>query len=86
MRPAGPQNATASEPEPSRSRSEGRPLRRVGPWLLGLLLLLGLALSADSARRKSVTVDELGHLPSGVYFLTLRAGEVSAKREVILMK
>jgi hypothetical protein len=49
-----------------RQRAESR-------WgLLGLVLLLasyaGLALS--SAAGKSVTVDELGHLPSGVYFLT----------------
>lgn len=34
-----------------------------------LLLLVYAALAAGSASQKSVTVDELGHLPSGVYFL-----------------
>lgn len=37
-------------------------------WLgLGVLLLIFLALALFSARDKSVTVDELGHLPSGLY-------------------
>jgi 4-amino-4-deoxy-L-arabinose transferase-like glycosyltransferase len=38
-------------------------------WALGVLLLLYVVLAAGSARQKSVTVDELGHLPSGLYFL-----------------
>jgi len=39
------------------------------PWLLCLVLLAYLGLAAGSARQKSVTVDEFGHLPSGLYFL-----------------
>lgn len=39
-------------------------------WLgLGALLLVFLSLCIGSASQKSVTVDELGHLPSGLYSL-----------------
>ena len=41
---------------------------------LGLLALAFVALCVGSASRKSVTVDELGHLPSGLY--TLASGDV----------
>ena len=34
-----------------------------------LLLFVYVVLAAGSAQQKSVTVDELGHLPSGLYFL-----------------
>jgi hypothetical protein len=40
-----------------------------GTWGLALLLLAYFALALDSARQKSVTVDELGHLPSGLLYL-----------------
>lgn len=43
--------------------------RGAAPWLLCLLLLVYLGLAAGSARQKSVTVDEFGHLPAGLYFL-----------------
>lgn len=43
--------------------------RGFGIAWLGLLLLAYLALAVGSASHNSVTVDELGHLPSGVYFL-----------------
>ena len=55
--------------DPDRRPVDGRAWRRTGPWALVLLLLLYLAMAVGSARQKSVTVDELGHLPSGVYFL-----------------
>ena len=45
-------------------------LWRGGAWTLGSLVALYLVLAIGSARQKSVTVDELGHLPSGVYTLT----------------
>jgi hypothetical protein len=45
------------------------PWRRLAPAALALLILVYLALAIGSARQKSVTVDELGHLPSGLYFL-----------------
>jgi len=46
-----------------------RLLRRGGVWML-LLFVAGYGvLAVSSARQKSVTVDELGHLPAGVYFL-----------------
>ncbi|MCP5043099.1 MAG: phospholipid carrier-dependent glycosyltransferase [bacterium] len=48
---------------------QGGPLRGAGPLGLCLLAAVFLALSIGSARQKSVTVDELGHLPSGVYML-----------------
>ncbi len=41
---------------------------------VAVLLAIFLALSLGSARHKSVTVDELGHLPSGLY--TLLSGDV----------
>lgn len=40
-----------------------------GWWGLGVVLAVYLALSLGSARQKSITVDELGHLPSGLYAL-----------------
>jgi len=55
--------------QPDSAFREGRAWRRPGPWALGVLLLLYVVLAAGSARQKSVTVDELGHLPSGLYFL-----------------
>jgi hypothetical protein len=55
---------------PERRSLVGRPWRRPEHWALVLLLLLYLVLAIGSARQKSVTVDELGHLPSGVYFLS----------------
>jgi 4-amino-4-deoxy-L-arabinose transferase-like glycosyltransferase len=57
---------------------EGRAWRRPGPWLLGALLLLYFTLAVGSARQKSVTVDELGHLPSGLYFLLTGDARYSA--------
>lgn len=45
------------------------PWRRIALAILAILILLYLALAISSAQQKSVTVDELGHLPSGVYFL-----------------
>ena len=56
-----------SGPEPP--LLDSRAGRRAGPWVLGLLLLVYGALAAGSVRQKSITVDELGHLPSGLYFL-----------------
>jgi 4-amino-4-deoxy-L-arabinose transferase-like glycosyltransferase len=44
--------------------------RHWGPWALAVVLLAYATLALGSAHQKSVTVDELGHLPSGVYFLT----------------
>ncbi len=41
----------------------------MGVWGLALLLLLYLSLGLSSASKKSVTVDELGHLPSGFHYL-----------------
>ncbi len=55
--------------EPDSALRKGRCGLRAGPWALGLLLLVYVLLAAGSARQKSVTVDELGHLPSGLYFL-----------------
>ena len=55
--------------EPDSALREGRHGLRAGPWALCLLLLVYVLLAAGSARQKSVTVDELGHLPSGLYFL-----------------
>lgn len=52
--------------------ADATPKRRTAPWALAALLvvlLVYLVLALGSARRKSVTVDELGHLPAGVYFL-----------------
>jgi len=46
-----------------------RAWRRGGAWTLAGFLLVYLALAAGSASQKSVTVDELGHLPSGFYYL-----------------
>ena len=57
---------------------EGRAWRRPGPWVLGALLLLYFTLAVGSARQKSVTVDELGHLPSGLYFLLTGDARYSA--------
>lgn len=54
---------------PDSALREGRARRHAGPLALGVLLLLYIVLAAGSARQKSVTVDELGHLPSGLYFL-----------------
>jgi hypothetical protein len=42
---------------------------RWGVAALGLLLVLYLGLAFHSARQKAVTVDELGHLPSGLLYL-----------------
>jgi len=47
-----------------------QPLRSAwGPWGLALLLACYAALAFDGARQKSVTVDELGHLPAGLLYL-----------------
>ena len=46
-----------------------RAWRHGGTWTLGGFLLVYLVLAAGSAGQKSVTVDELGHLPSGLYYL-----------------
>jgi hypothetical protein len=51
------------------SHPAARGQRNVGWWALALLLGVYLLLAVGSSRQKSVTVDELGHLPSGVYFL-----------------
>jgi len=55
--------------------NEADPIRRDarGVLLLAGVLLVYAALAVGSARQKSVTVDELGHLPSGVY--TLQTGD-----------
>jgi len=42
------------------------------------LLLINVFLAVGSARQKSVTVDELGHLPSGLYFLLTGDARYSA--------
>lgn len=42
---------------------------RWGYAALALLVVIYLALAVGSARQKSVTVDELGHLPSGLLYL-----------------
>lgn len=52
-----------------RRLSEARARRLAALGALAALLLLYGVLAIGSARQKSVTVDELGHLPSGVYFL-----------------
>ena len=56
------------------SRAAGRRSGSPRPswWEVGALaalLALYLGLALTSAERKSVTVDELGHLPSGFYYL-----------------
>jgi hypothetical protein len=53
------------DPHPMRERLW--PVR--GGLALAALLLLYAALALGSAARKSVTVDELGHLPSGLHYL-----------------
>jgi hypothetical protein len=68
-----------SEPSHGLGRSEGAaPTGRsdTGRWwegrgVLGLavILVLYLVLAVSSAQQKSITVDELGHLPSGFYYL-----------------
>jgi hypothetical protein len=56
-----------SEAEPP--AEGGRAWKRGGVWGLAAILLVYLGLAVGSAARKSVTVDELGHLPAGLYFL-----------------
>jgi 4-amino-4-deoxy-L-arabinose transferase-like glycosyltransferase len=55
--------------EPDARVNSGRAWRDGGAWTLGGFLLVYLLLAVGSAGQKSVTVDELGQLPSGVYFL-----------------
>ncbi|MFQ5417442.1 MAG: ArnT family glycosyltransferase [Myxococcota bacterium] len=55
--------------EPDSAHRDNRALARAGPWVFVSILLVYLVLAVGSAHRKSVTVDELGHLPSGLYFL-----------------
>jgi len=52
-------------------RPEAQPTRGSTWGRAGLALMLAVyaALAVGSARQKSVTVDELGHLPSGAYYL-----------------
>ena len=55
--------------DPDLRHRDGLAWRRAGAGgLLAILLLYG-ALAVGSASQKAVTVDELGHLPSGAYFL-----------------
>jgi len=55
--------------EPDARVDPTRARRRGGIWALCGFLLVYLLLALGSAGQKSVTVDELGHLPSGLYFL-----------------
>lgn len=61
-----------SEPAGERdheSGSHGWGMKAGAPGL-ALLLAIYLVLAGGSAGEKSITVDELGHLPSGLYYLT----------------
>lgn len=70
----------SNDPATARGGASGshRPRAVVDPArariVLALLALVFLGLAFGSARLKSVTVDELGHLPAGVY--TLARGDV----------
>jgi hypothetical protein len=55
--------------EPDARFGSSRALWPGGALGLSLFVVLYLGLAVSSARRTSVTVDELGHLPSGLYFL-----------------
>ncbi len=55
--------------EPDARVDPTRAWRRGGTWALCGFLGVYLLLALGSAGQKSITVDELGHLPSGFYFL-----------------
>lgn len=55
--------------DPGRAPPVARGWQSWGPWGVAVILVLYLGLALSSASRKSVTVDELGHLPSGLYYL-----------------
>lgn len=71
--PSGPVAYRRSRMRDRASESDPAPTTRlwksVGIGGLAVILVLYLVLALSSAQRKSITVDELGHLPSGFYYL-----------------
>jgi hypothetical protein len=59
--------------DPASDREPPSPVARVwsgwGTFGVAILLAIHVALALSSARKTSITVDELGHLPSGYYYL-----------------